>query len=79
MRARSTQIFDLASLDTGSIKHIAHNTLTGEDDEPKPATGDDLKFIKQVLEVAKKSEDPHTKVASRTVDTVKHGSRYDDR
>ena len=35
-----------------------------EDDEPPPvATGKDLEYMTRALEVAKKSGDPHTKVA----------------
>ena len=35
-----------------------------EDDEPPPvATGKDLEYMTRALEVARKSGDPHTKVA----------------
>ncbi len=43
------------------------STDSSEDEEldmPPVATGNDLKFMKRVLEVAHKSGDPHTKVST---------------
>ena len=61
----------LSETDSPLTKHSSsENSSSEESDIGEEATGNDKTFLERALEVAKKSEDPETKVITRMMSTI---------